>query len=241
MDTGFDEVASDQPRASLQPTIVAPARVAEAGLKAIFAGRSSVIGPAEPARGLLQPVHLAVFAGEGHLSSVEVKRVIAPHAHALEDKAARRSAILQAAGALFLPARAVCLRQPKLLPQPDFAKGTVYAVLERNLPLYALTSYKADYLVRLEETGRVIDLALRFEKGRGVQLLMRTYALTRGLWQSYQHAVETLLAGVTVAQSLMSNPFGEELREALTEYWRGALPGLIQPGLRTPRRTRTKS
>lgn len=87
----------------------------------------------------------------------------------------------------------------------------------------ALAAHKADYMVRLEETGRTIDAALRLPEGRGLQLLMRTYALTRGLWQSYQHAAETLLAGVTASQSLTSNLFKNELQEALTEYWRGAL------------------
>ncbi len=43
MDTGFNEVASYQPKASLRPSVVSPARVAEVGLKALFAGKSSVI------------------------------------------------------------------------------------------------------------------------------------------------------------------------------------------------------
>ena len=110
-----------------------------------------------------------------------------------------------------------------------------YGVLERNMPLDALTAHKADYTVRLEETGRIIDVALRLEEGRGVQLLMRPYALTRGLWQCYQHAAETLLAGVHTAQSLMPNPFAVELQEALTEYWRGALPAIMRPNVKKQR------
>ena len=43
MDTGFNEVSGFRPKASLKPSIVSPAKVAEAGLKAMFAGRSSVI------------------------------------------------------------------------------------------------------------------------------------------------------------------------------------------------------
>ena len=42
MDTEFNEV-SGFPKASLKPSIVSPAKVAEAGLKAMFAGKSSVI------------------------------------------------------------------------------------------------------------------------------------------------------------------------------------------------------
>ena len=43
MDTGFNDVSGFKPKASLKPSIVSPAKVAEAGLKAMFAGKSSVI------------------------------------------------------------------------------------------------------------------------------------------------------------------------------------------------------
>ena len=43
MDTGFNDVSGFRPKPALKPTIVSPAKVAEAGLKAMFAGRSSVV------------------------------------------------------------------------------------------------------------------------------------------------------------------------------------------------------
>lgn len=43
MDTGFNEVASFRPTASARRTVLPPAKVAEIGLEALFAGRSSVI------------------------------------------------------------------------------------------------------------------------------------------------------------------------------------------------------
>ena len=43
MDTEFNQVSGFRPKASLKPSIISPARVAEAGLKAMFAGKSSVI------------------------------------------------------------------------------------------------------------------------------------------------------------------------------------------------------
>lgn len=43
MDTGFNEVSGFRPKASMRRTVVSPVRVAEAGLKAMFAGKSSVI------------------------------------------------------------------------------------------------------------------------------------------------------------------------------------------------------
>ena len=217
-----------------------------------------------------------------------MKRTIAAHAHALEDKAARRLAILQAANALFASGDGDLPTAAKLASATGLAKGTVYlyfqtkeeifaalllqkwggvieesqtlfqaskgtraakvsaflsalvahledqpeilhldalgyGVLERNMSRDALTAHKAEFMMRLERAGSVIDVALRISEGRGIQLLMRTYALTRGLWQSHQHTEETLSAGVVVSQRLVANPFGVELREALTEYWRGAL------------------
>ena len=43
MNTEFNEVSGFRPKASLKPSIVSPAKVAQAGLKAMFAGKSSVI------------------------------------------------------------------------------------------------------------------------------------------------------------------------------------------------------
>ena len=217
-----------------------------------------------------------------------MKRINAAHAHALEDKAARRAAILQAANVLFAAGEGDLPTAAEIAAAATLAKGTVYlyfqtkeeifaalllqkwgavmeesqallqttkgtraakvnafltalvvhlqahpellrldalgyGVLERNMSREVLTVHKAEFVMRLENTGNVIDAALRIPEGRGIQLLMRTYALTRGLWQSYQHTEETISAGVIAPQRLVANPFGVELREALTEYWRGAL------------------
>ncbi len=217
-----------------------------------------------------------------------MKRTIAPHAHASEDKAARRAAILQAANTLFITGTGSLPTAAEIASATGLAKGTVYlyfrtkeeifavlllegwdavmkegqllfqttkgsraikveaflanlvahlerhpellrldalgyGVLERNMLHDALVAHKADYTARLEKTGSIIDGALRLPSRRGLQLLMRTYALTRGLWQSYQDAEDSHLP--QVARSLTANPFGRELREALTEYWRGALAG----------------
>ena len=53
---------------------------------------------------------------------------------------------------------------------------------------------------------------------------MRSYALARGLWQSAQHEEQSLTKGVEPALTLTPAAYPHELREALTEYWRGALP-----------------
>ncbi len=217
-----------------------------------------------------------------------MKRKTAPHAHAPEDKVARRAAILQAANTLFVHGNGGLPTSAEIAAAAGLAKGTVYlyfrtkeeifaalllqcwtavmlesehllqttkgnrsakvkaflanlvehleahaellrldalgyGLLEKNMRREALHAHKADYIDRLLKTGGVLEATLGCRTGRGVELLMRTYALTRGLWQSYQHAADTVLAGVEDLPSLTANPFGEELLEALTEYWRGAL------------------
>ena len=221
-----------------------------------------------------------------------MKKTIAVHAHASEDKAARRATILQAANTLFIGGQGSLPTAAEIALEAGLAKGTVYlyfrtkeeifaalllegwsavmeegrsllqttagnraikvatfltalvahlenhpellrldalgyGVLERNMPHDVLIAHKAEYTARLEKTGGIIDSALRLPAGRGLELLMRTYALTRGLWQSYQEAEASHLPHVARG---FTKPFVRELREALTEYWRGALASPVGAG-----------
>ena len=94
--------------------------------------------------------------------------------------------------------------------------------LEQGLDLAYLADFKRTFVQRLSAGGALIDRRLGLREGKGVKLLMRTHALTCGLWQSLgdgppdQEAVTDL----TVA---LHPDFIEELTEALAEYWRGAL------------------
>ena len=125
-------------------------------------------------------------------------KTIARHAHALEDKVARRTAILKAASKLFTAGTGSLPTAAEIASAAGLAKGTVYLYFRSKEeitldPLYtfrrfALVAYRAEYTARLERTGSILDAALRLPAGRGLQLLMRTYALTKGLWQSYQDA-----------------------------------------------------
>ncbi len=100
-----------------------------------------------------------------------------------------------------------------------------FGVLEKNMTTEALFAYKRDFTEHLRQAGSRIDEGLQLEEGRGVKILMRTYALARGLWQSTQHDKETLKLDLAPGLMLTPDVFSEELREALTEYWWGALPG----------------
>lgn len=94
-------------------------------------------------------------------------------------------------------------------------------MLERNLGSPDLIDFKTDFLARLNSGGACVEQSLRLTPGRGVQLLLRSHALTVGLWQSMgtDNAILPDDAG-TVAYP---HDFTAELAEALAEYWRGAL------------------
>jgi AcrR family transcriptional regulator len=100
-----------------------------------------------------------------------------------------------------------------------------YSVLEQNLSDEQLRGFKLELTQGLVSAGSVLDAALQLSAGRGVRLLIRTYALTRGLWQSldYPPNMRALLAEPVFAP--IRPDFRGELVAALTEYWRGALAG----------------
>ncbi len=104
-------------------------------------------------------------------------------------------------------------RHPELLP----LDGLSYGVLDGNLRSAKLGAFKRTTSERLAAVGATVDVALRLGQGRGVQLLTRSYALTRGLWQlSRPH-------GDGAGPEPAPPDFAHELEEALSEYWRGAL------------------
>lgn len=98
-----------------------------------------------------------------------------------------------------------------------------YGILENNLDPAKLRAFKLDFMTVLTETGSAIDAGLRLPPGRGVSLLMRTFALTRGLWQSSHPYGEQAAMGADPLLAPLYPNFEKELTEALTEYWRGAL------------------
>jgi TetR/AcrR family transcriptional regulator len=97
------------------------------------------------------------------------------------------------------------------------------SVLEKNMTSEALLEYKRRFNEALFDAGDRIDKALSLTPGRGVQLLLRTYALTRGLWQTAEHFEELEEVCSDLVSSWHRRPFSQDLCEALEEYWRGAL------------------
>jgi AcrR family transcriptional regulator len=108
---------------------------------------------------------------------------------------------------------------------PEFLRldAMTYSVLEQNMSHEVLREFKLALVAQLTKTGAQLDAALQFPAGRGVSLLLRTHAITRGLWQSlaYPPALRTLLVDEVFAP--IRPNFNTELMATLGEYWRGAL------------------
>jgi len=90
--------------------------------------------------------------------------------------------------------------------------------IERNMSQPSLTAHKAVTLADIERVSARLEAALELAPGRGFQLLTRTHAMMRGLWQAFGDPLPD-------AQDCAHPTFATELREALTEYWRRALSG----------------
>ena len=111
------------------------------------------------------------------------------------------------------------LRHPELLRLDSLS----YGVLENNLAPDKLHRFKAGFAAELTRTASVIEQALRLQAGSGASLLTRSFALTRGLWQA-SPSPEPSDPVADRPFPWLQPAFDTELRQALVQYWRGALP-----------------
>ena len=98
-----------------------------------------------------------------------------------------------------------------------------YALLEGNLPPDQFWEFKRPFSEAIERAADIVDAELALPLGRGLELLTRSYALARGLWQMTDfpdHARADTRHGV---HPFSRSQFDHDLRSALEEYWRGAL------------------
>lgn len=100
------------------------------------------------------------------------------------------------------------------------------AVLEQNLPQSQLLAFKQQLAQALDALGG--KLAVRFSQlspARASQLMLHSYALTLGLYQSTQlpAAVQTLLQQAGLVQ--LQWDFATELTAAIRRQWQGAAQG----------------
>jgi len=105
-------------------------------------------------------------------------------------------------------------------PQMLQLESQGHSVLERNMDLERLTAFKLESIASLTSAGSLIDRTLALAPGQGTRLLIHTYALSLGLWQSLDLPQSCLqvLAGPEMATFRLD--FHVELRDALARYWR---------------------
>lgn len=96
-----------------------------------------------------------------------------------------------------------------------------HAVLEKNLETSKCLEHKLTFITRLQKSALVIERTFQIEEGRGITLLMRTFAMTRGLWQNYPE--DDMRPELADAATPLYKSFAKETHEALIEYWHGAL------------------
>ena len=98
-----------------------------------------------------------------------------------------------------------------------------YSILERNLSLGLLQTYKLEFAASLGKAGAAIEESLHLPPGNGVRLLIHTYALTCGLWQSldYPDSCRGMMNDPALARLHLD--FRVELKSALAQYWRWPL------------------
>lgn len=98
-----------------------------------------------------------------------------------------------------------------------------YGLLEANLPADEFWRFKDAFSLALGKAGTAVDRALSLPDRRGLQLLIRSYALTKGLWQTLDLPDRVRGDQRFENHPLASVNFEVELKAALTEYWHGAI------------------
>ncbi len=139
---------------------------------------------------------------------------------------------------------------PDLLPLAAITN----AVLEKNLPLDAMLEFKRAVHRAMDEAGALLERRLRtLPTGAGAELLMRTWALTLGLWQSID-CPEPIRKHLErspeqpLASHLLGHDFAAELAIMVRQFWMGALQDPRPPRARqqpsrarqAPKRRRAK-
>ncbi len=126
---------------------------------------------------------------------------------------------------------------PDLLPLAAMTN----AVLEKNLPLDDMLDFKRSVFQAMDQAGALLEQRLpALPAGAGADLLMRTWALTLGLWQSLdcpepiRHHLERS-PGHPLAAHLLGRDFAAELAAMVRQFWVGALLETKAPSPRSRR------
>lgn len=112
------------------------------------------------------------------------------------------------------------VRTPELLP----LAGMTNAVLEKNLPLPAMLAFKERLAGGLEMAADALARsALALERQTGIDLLLRTWSMTLGLWQSLNFPGELRPHLQRAPLDVFARDFHGELAQAVRAIWVGTL------------------
>ena len=112
------------------------------------------------------------------------------------------------------------LAMEDLLPLASLSNG----VLEQNLPVAVMRRFKTLLAAGLRSAGKKLEAGYpTLGRGGGTTLLLQTYALTLGLWQTldYPPALRELLKEPALRP--LDRRFASELEAAVRSQWLGSL------------------
>lgn len=98
-----------------------------------------------------------------------------------------------------------------------------YAVMEANLTSDEFWNFKEQFASALAEVAAEVDVGLSLPPGLGLRLLVRSYALSKGLWQILDYPDQWRNDERFSSHPLAGISYGSELRQALQQYLSGAL------------------
>lgn len=98
-----------------------------------------------------------------------------------------------------------------------------YGVMETNLTSDEFWRFKEMFSSALQKAAAEVDAGLALSPGLGMRLLIRSYALTKGLWQILDYPDQWRSDARFSSHPFAGISYGAELREALHQYWSGAL------------------
>lgn len=111
-------------------------------------------------------------------------------------------------------------QMPDLLP----LASTSNAILEQNLPIESMVRFKLFLASSLQEYGLLVEKKFpSLARGEGAGLLLRTYSLTLGLWQSLNYPTALVEALSPDVVKILKRDFDYELNLAIRQMWIGCL------------------
>ena len=104
---------------------------------------------------------------------------------------------------------------------------TCHSLMETHIDLDSAFEFKLQLAQRLDTLGNLIEQRFPFlAPGSGARLLVRTYAMTLGLWQLMDTSSRWRKLETAKGLEVFNVDFATELHAALVALWRGALDDL---------------